>query len=301
MIYAHRDANKFVYHYCSAHTAQKFILRDWTLQLNTLSATNDPRESKAWEFDLHTAGTTDLGAYDMAKCSAWLSSELKSRTRLVCFVRDQGPLSGDHTEDLLKRGHARSRMWAQYGDRHRGVCLVFDKQRLIEAANALRPREIFTGNVTYFDNYIVRELRRHEFMIDVDLLEQLGPRKYAIAHLKEHHRRLYFEKLTDWRDEFEWRIVVIGNDSGRLKLPLANSVVGIIHGALIDNYVSDDLIAMTERREIEHMGLIWKNSGPWYGIGETRWSRADRATCGWKPREQGIASKARALLRRYVI
>lgn len=133
MIYGHRDADKFVYHYTSAETARDFILKSWKLRLNTLEATNDPRESKAWEFDFWTSGKHDLGSYDMQQVSAWFSNVLKSRARLACFVCDKTPLTGDHTQDILLRGLARARMWAQYADKHRGVCLVFDKARLIEA------------------------------------------------------------------------------------------------------------------------------------------------------------------------
>jgi hypothetical protein len=70
-----------------------------------------------------------------------------------------------------------------------------------------------------------------------------------------------------------------------LLLPIERVLVGVIHGASIDPYISDALIAQTQERSIEHMGLVWRNSSPWYGIGETRWSASDRALLGWKPRE----------------
>ena len=38
--------------------------------------------------------------------------------------------------------------------------------------------------------------------------------------------------------------------------------------------------------EAVHMGLIWKNSVPWYDIGAICWSASDRALLGWKPRSE---------------
>lgn len=131
----------------------------------------------------------------------------------------------------------------------------------------------------------MRSTGRHEYMIDVDELEALGPERYALAHIQRYHDQLYFEKLSDWRDEVEWRIVALGHDEGPLLLPVERALVGVIHGASIDPRVSDALIVQTQERSVEHMGLVWRNSGPWYDIGTTRWSASDRALLGWKPLE----------------
>lgn len=284
MIYGVKSHEKYVYHYTRAETAREHILKSRTLRLSTLADTNDPRESKAWEFDLWTSGKHDLGCYQMDKCSVWLSTALKSTARLACFSRDRGPLSGDHMQDILNRGLARTRMWAQYADKHKGVCLVFDKALLIQAVSEhLAPRLCFVGDVAYKDHYVVRKLERHEFMIDVDELESLGTEQYVHAHVQRHHDQLFFEKLEDWRDEVEWRILALGIDEGPLYLPIEQALVGVIHGASIDPVLSDELIVMTEGQQIEHMGLKWKNSCPWYEIGETRWSASDRALLKWKP------------------
>lgn len=286
MIYGHNDADKFVYHYTGAEIARDYILKSWTLRLNTLAATNDPRESKSWDFSFWSSGKHDVGSIDTQQVSEWFSTVLKSRARIACFVRDQTPLTGDHSKDILLRGLARARMWAQYADRHRGVCLVFDRARLIEAvAEHLAPRLCYVGNVSYKDRSAVPSLTPNEFMINVDQLIALGPERYALAHIMQYHDQLYFEKLSDWRDEVEWRILALGQDEGPLLLPIERVLVGVIHGASIDPYISDALIAQTQERSIEHMGLVWRNSSPWYGIGETRWSASDRALLGWKPRE----------------
>lgn len=210
MIYGHRQVDQFVYHYTRAEIARDFILKSLTLRLNSLAETNDPRESKAWEFGLWTGGKHDLGRYNFYEVSAWFSKALKARTRLACFARDQAPLTGDHSQDILRRGLARSRMWSQYADNHRGVCLVLDKTRLIQAVKEhLAPRLCLVGDVQYRDHHIVRSAKPHEFMINVDELEELGPESYALRHVQQYHDQLFFEKLSDWRDEVEWRIIAL--------------------------------------------------------------------------------------------
>ena len=286
MIYGHSEADKYVYHYTRAETARDFILKSSTLRLNTFSETNDPRESKAWTFNLWTTGKYDLGRYNMQEMSAWFSNVLKSKARLACFVRDQAPLTGDHTRDILQRGLARARMWAQYADKHRGVCLVFDKARVIKAVTAhLSPRLCWVGDVVYRDHYIVRSAPPHEFAINVDELEALGPEQYAQRHVDLYHHQLFFEKLTDWKDEVEWRVVVLGQDEDPLHLPIESALVGVIHGVSIDIDISEQLIIQTEGRSVEHMGIIWKNSGPWYDLGGSRWSGSGRTLLCRKTRK----------------
>ena len=103
---AGHSASRYVYHYTSVETARDHILKTGTLRLGQLAATNDPRESKNWEFSLWTSGKHDLGQYKFQECSDWFSSALKSNVRLACFSLDRGPLTGDHTEDILQRGFA---------------------------------------------------------------------------------------------------------------------------------------------------------------------------------------------------
>jgi len=60
----------------------------------------------------------------------------------------------------------------------------------------------------------------------------------------------------DWRDESEWRIVVLAD--GDLYVPIREALVGVIHGASIEREESDALFELTDSWTVEHMGLIWK-------------------------------------------
>lgn len=278
LIYGLRDHDRYIYHYTRISLARQFILKDGTLRLGSFSRANDPKESKDWEFNLATYQNRDLGAYNFKQTSEWFSAALKSTTKLACFSLDRPPLTGDHTRDILNRGLAKPRMWAQYSENHTGVCLVFDKAKLLDAVRSkFQTMLCLAGPVEYRNHYIVRSLEPHEFMIDMDLMERLGPKDYVAAHLKQYHRALFFEKLLDWRDESEWRIVVLADTDGDLYCPIQEALVGVIHGASIEREESDALFELTDSWTVEHMGLTWKNSGPWYDIGSLRWSASDRA------------------------
>lgn len=266
--------NQYVYHYTSAATALDYILESRTLRFGEYTGTNDPKETKSWFFDLITFENRDLGRYRQAEVSKWLSAQLKSRTKMACFSTDSSPLTGFHLDDIYQRGYSKARMWAQYGDRHRGVCLVFDRAKLTarikrEFAHSV----ILFGSVTYRDASLVRSIERHEFNIDVDLLQTKTPSEYVKAHLSRYARPLFFEKLLDWRDEAEWRVVILAEASGSLYLPIDDSLVAVVHGDATDPDASEALMAKTNSDQVQHLGISWKNSSPWY----------DYESFAWKP------------------
>lgn len=277
MILGFRDFDELVYHYTSASTAFEHILREGTLRLGVYEGTNDPKESKTWQFNLGTNEGRDLGKYKSQKTSQQFSALLKANAKLACFATDTAPLTGNHIEDILNRGFCKPRMWAQYADNHRGVCLAFRRSALLAEIQAQASKAIIlSGKVTYRNQPLVRPLTAHEFMIDVDLYESLGPLAYARSHLQRHSQPLFFEKLQDWRDESEWRIVVLGTAPGPLDIKYRDALVGVIHGADLDESLSWAIAEMTEGTSISHMGLLWKNSNPWYNYEAMRWSPSDR-------------------------
>jgi hypothetical protein len=273
MIESVTSPDTYLYHYTKSSTAVDFIFKNRTLLLGRYTGTNDPKESKAWEFSLGTNQERDLGKYKMAEVSNWLSSELKQKTRLVCFSMDHPPLTGDHIKDIHRRGFSKPRMWAQYGERHSGVCIVFDRQKLLHQIKAQfgSAHLVLSGPVQYQDRSIVRALDDHEYMINIDLLETVGREAYVQEHLRAHAQALFFEKMTDWRDENEWRCVVFSNADGDLYLDLKDSITGVMFGENTDGKVVQDVMDLSESWNLRYMGLKWKNSAPWYDYASLRY------------------------------
>lgn len=266
------DAQKYVYHYTRSTIAIDYILKSGTLRFGAYTSTNDPKETKSWEFSLLTFENRDLGKYKHVEMSQEFSAQLKSRANLCCFSTDSGLLTGDHMKDIYRRGFAKARMWAQYGDRHTGVCLVFDRQKLLGTVKRQFGRHyLMHGPVRYRDAALVRGIEHHEYAIDIDLYESLGPVAYLRSHVQRHNQSLFFEKLADWRDESEWRIVVLTKNQEDLFLKFEDSLVAVVHGDATDPDLSEEMMAITEGSNIQHLGLRWKNSSPWYDYGSFGW------------------------------
>ncbi len=268
------QVDEFLYHYTTVDKAVNYILKTRTLRFGAYANTNDPKETKTWQFDLGTNEDRDLGAYKMWETSAWLSNRLKERARLLCFSMDRAPLTGNPWSDIFNRGFSKPRMWAQYADRHTGVCLVFDRMRLAKAISeqAAGANRVFAGSIDYIDRPVIRNQDSDwQFMINIDALEDLGKEPYAELHLQRGYKRLFFEKMTDWRDECEWRWVIFASSDQDLYVAYTDALVGIMFGEDTSVKSIQDMMDMTESWDLSYMGLRWKNCSPWYDYGNLRY------------------------------
>jgi hypothetical protein len=272
-IYSLRDSNRFVYHYTSAKTALNFILANRTLWLTHFSGTNDPKESKQWRMILYTERPGNDEALLDSTVPQDVAERLKSPVHLSCFCRDMLGLTGDHTRDILKRGLARARMWAQYAEKHTGFCLVFDRELLVKKVRDQLPSyDIVCGDVSYIDRSWLFHAAPHGFRIDYDHLVRVGVDAYCSIHARRYLNELYFEKLSDWRDENEWRIVALGRRQNFLEINIEDSLIGVVHGDRTSVEDSERALALAPELSITHTSLQWQNHCPWYDLGNRLWN-----------------------------
>ena len=109
-------SESFVYHYTKRETALEKILPTGKIMLNVLEKTNDPREYLDWGIT-GVNGSEDMKPFWQAL--ALVNENRKRKTKVLCMTRDDYQ---KHTRfRLMRRGFARSRMWAQYGEGHKGL------------------------------------------------------------------------------------------------------------------------------------------------------------------------------------
>ena len=264
MIIGHTDSKQYLYHYTKAVVATDYILKDFTLRLSSFTKTNDPKETKPWEFSLSNGSVEQLSSYKLAPFTKKLNGALKSRTKILCFSQDYPNLSGYHISDISFRGFARPRMWSHYAEDHKGVCLVFDRKKLDLNFNSLvyeEPLGIF-GPVEYRDGSPM-----DSFSINVRKLEQRGFDEFCWDYIKGHHKILFFQKMTDWATENEYRYLIFREDSEDLLLPIDGALRGVIVGEDASQDSIDKIFELVASKGAEIMGLKWKNGSPWYDYG----------------------------------
>lgn len=263
-----KDSNKSLYHYTKVSTAIDGVLKNRVLKIGRLINTNDPKETKNWEFNLGTNENRSLSSYNMKELSKELSTELKAKTKVICFSKDTDPLTGDHLKDIYNRGFCKPRMWAQYADNHKGVCLIFEKDKLDKLIHETFGSScaILKGDVAYINRGVIPRFDEGDYVINIDYFEQRGLKEYAKAHRDQFYKRLFFEKMIDWKDEAEFRWVLFSDTDEDLLLDFKDSLKGICFGENTTEENIDAILEMTKDMDVDYVGIKWKNCSPWYDV-----------------------------------
>ena len=144
------DTSEYIYHYTSVDTLLKYILPQKRLRFSPLENTNDPEERK-WHVSCAVGEPgddwSDICIHDILN---EISSGIARNARIICFSQDDTGACGAWGGLYYTKGFARPRMWAQYGQNHTGVCLVFKRDNVVSKFSKDFENEIhYAGNVSY--------------------------------------------------------------------------------------------------------------------------------------------------------
>jgi len=225
-----------LFHYTTSELALTKILKNGELKFGFYSNMNDPLEFL--DCPREFSGTDDL--FDQYSHKIFHDVEIANQKRkhlqLICFCRDNFELGkGAMLSHPYNRGWARSRMWSQYADNHKGVCLIFDKERLTEAITDFLIDEgistthlLFKDEVSYgnaMDEYkekLIIPINNTNCKNDFSNWFVAGKEKYL------------FHKIEDYRDEQEYRFLIVNYDDKiddkEFFISIQKCIVGIIIG-----------------------------------------------------------------------
>lgn len=255
------NSDRLLYHYTSAETAVRYILKNRTLRMGPLERTNDPREAKEWSFALFAAiGQAAPG--ESIRVSSELSSLIRRTVRLACFCSDGHPPQAQKVELVDGQGWRHARMWAQYGDRHRGVVLVFDRRRLLDAARtSLNDKgPLLFGDVLYVEHRHPGDML--PFIVDHAEWVKTPALNFAKRHRDLHGDWLFFTKHTDWAQEHESRLVFFGNDLEETFIPIEGALIEICIGELATDPNSKALLDASRSAGCALTRVTWRNGLP---------------------------------------
>lgn len=235
----HITNKEVIYHYTSLSTALEYILFNGTLRLSPLIETNDPKETKEWIPTLDLSGK--FQRFSMEEIKSEFNS-IKNEAKIICFSEDRTPPQTSkyeidvHLVPVRKnyyKGYYRPRMWAQYADNHKGLCLGFNKKSLI---NKIRKQfessgMIVADSVSYSDH-----ISEHYSAITLDLEKfQLCGKSFIKQHYERYMKTIFFEKSIDWKDESEYRVLYLPIDSDKQKVSYLIDIKDCIETIIVGN------------------------------------------------------------------
>lgn len=212
----YKGNDSLLYHYTSLESACK-ILEFNSLRLSNLLSVNDPLEfCRPNGFGFNGYGENIGKIMDELNQSL---TERENTTRLLCFCQDffcsQGDWNNEKSQNkaanFLHKGWARNRMWAQYADNHKGVCLVFDKNEFTKAFGKIKDKnpaiKILNSKKIDYTNYL--DELQSELTDEINVKNKSND--YSHYFLDEDRLKYLFIKCEDYRDENEYRFAVINS------------------------------------------------------------------------------------------
>lgn len=199
-----------IFNYLTSEVLLDKVLGENRLRFKKLTLTNDPYEythitaySAPYGHDDNQAGNPFY--METVRCIA----DLRYKMCIGCFCRNEDqsesffhPESGEVY--YAQSGYQHSRMWSQYGEDHKGACIVLDKYSLINELQGKFKHELFFADeIRYKQGQLF--LPESE---DLDSFRHLKPDQAAIQYFLEdkHRMKLLFTKDIDYEREKEFRI-----------------------------------------------------------------------------------------------
>lgn len=236
------NADRYLYHYTSVSTALKIIDGN-SIKFSKVNRTNDTLESKLKIDFKNTNNSTNKTIL------SWIQSfndVYSNNLQLLCFsVDDDNIVSQENNKskysDYSRRGFAKPRMWAQYATNNEGVCLIYDKSKLIEiikqrlSSLLIRHDRVIYQDQLYSFSFSDEAIRKINNFINLRI-DSVGfgiQCHNFLLNNEEFTQYNYFSKLDDWKGEKEYRFLSYNEED----LIIDNSneaLVGVIIGEKTD-------------------------------------------------------------------
>ena len=221
------DTANLLFHYTSLSNAAAVALTGQLL-LSPLSVLNDPQESTTRSVATMTYGSREVPSrivpdheregYDLAL------RNLRAGVRVACFTADAAVGTPGSPARDDGRGYARQRIWAQYGDSHHGVCLVFDRVRLEESTEREFGENFRSKPVHYVPGHDTASIKA--VVADFDNPDPLN-------HFETRVLPSLLSKNADWEGEREHRIVAWDRSGPVCSLTVVDAIRGLVLGLAV--------------------------------------------------------------------
>lgn len=253
------SAHDAVFHYTRKSIALEKILFDDCLKFSSFANANDPYEYKD----------------KMIGDGGWGWEKVRDEADRTCEVLDKllkdvsfiSCCANTFEQDSLKiHGFLRSRMWSQYGESHKGVCLVLSKEKLINLIREKYKDEMYLfyqADVDYKE-YLNANSGHDSIEINSDSFEGKTLSSIAIDHIEKYQRELLFSKQLDYIDEHEHRIVALRKEHGigsivSPECKVSKCLIGVILGDRFPDVYMPVIDKLSKDMGFEYRNLHWES------------------------------------------
>jgi hypothetical protein len=253
----------FLFHYTRLSTAVEEILLNWSLRMSPFSQMRDPRESQLLPIEGIVGYVADeTRVRDQLAQFAELdrgAKDLKDRVKVLAFTQDDAR-ERDEASAVFGRGYAHPRLWEQYAESHRGICLRIDQAELIKTAthNLRHKGELAHDPVTYID----ADLAPHAREVIMSNFQDRPVAEVLDQHVKTHLHEIFFTKLRDWESEMEYRLILVTDNNEPAYVGIESSLRALVLGERVSDTYLPSIQALCRERDIAIYKVRWPYGRP---------------------------------------
>lgn len=246
-----------IYHFTQKETAIEYILNNSSLRLGDFKSTSDPQEYKR---RMISAGGWGWEGNHSSRVSNITNSieELISSCGFLSFCQNQY-----YNDELEEQGCLKSRMWSQYGGNHSGICLVFSKNELLKKIIDQLPSAftIYSNSMTYKDPRTSGT--SSDLDVDGNQLDEKHDSEIVTEYINSFHKEVFFQKQPDYKDENEFRVVVVpeigGKASGEFIETTSCCLKAVILGDSFPEVYLPTIKALSNKLGVPYRKLHWED------------------------------------------
>jgi hypothetical protein len=255
------EPTELLAHYTSAAVAMEYVIPSGQLRLSPYERMRDPVENKYVQPGIPMFPEGPAPSSAMCE-SVWAHvKEVRDGCRLLSLTRDA--TDPNIPGDTFGASWSRPRMWEQYGDLHRGVCLVFDRQRLENALRRAFPRTgtLYTGPVEYSRSGIADSAA--EALRGVDVRGDEAAVLDAVAsYIEDNYDAFFFLKHDDFESEREFRALVTARSDEYLFVDYDDAVQAVILGERFPGWQVAGVVELCGEHDIPVLQIGWERGRP---------------------------------------
>jgi hypothetical protein len=164
---------------------------------------------------------------------------------------------------FIDPGYARPRMWAQYADNHKGVCLLFDKNKIDEKIQQKFKGKCFPGTVGYDgETFVSLSLFLPPATSLINDIRILGTKEAVRKYVFDHYAALFLRKNPDWEHETEYRWLIHSTIQEIEDITIDEAIQAVLVGVDFQKIYEPSLIPLCKDLRIPAKRILWKNGIP---------------------------------------
>lgn len=221
----------YVGHFTSTETALLKILPHKKLRLSKICGVNDFYENKVNWID-------SIGCDHNIKVDAPEKLE-QIRTRVGNHIKMLSTCEFIETKSseygIENYYYCNSAMWAHYGNKHTGICLIFNKEKLSHIINSISHIDkVLEGSIKYIP---WREIVNTGATIEHHLLDECCEDLNKLYNSINHNHLLesyFFTKSLCWEHEKEYRWLIFTESPDDISIVYGDALHGVVLGSNTD-------------------------------------------------------------------